>query len=530
MARLSTESEHDPLESADYGSVNDMITVEELHIHSSARPRRRGRRRLISLCVRAGVAALAGVVAAVLFATSSDALAADSEEVGKDADAGSEPIPAAPGGDTAAAADTAPGADTGTGIEGVSGDRAWPVGPRPTVLRGWEPPASPYGPGHRGVDLAAAPGTVIRAAAPGRVSFTGMVAGRGVLSITLTGTGQPPLRTTYEPVTAVVAEGDEVTAGQIVAVLGPGPFHCEGGCLHWGLLRGETYLDPLSLLPDHLLDRARHDCCRCSGSLNRRPHTRRPDPGRPSCRTTWRSWPRRPPQPPETRCTPQPCSRQPRGCGSGAVRGSGTAYTVEHHGHRRLGDHHGVLGRAQLDPPHGGVHNALEQHRGQPRLLVAQFTEGFDDHRDESTVRRSDLLPSTRVQLTGGDGDHGAVAAIAHQAQLPADIRFDLALGGRRLRHREFDLGGPDGEVDSAELFDDGRARPEVLVDRRPGEARTFGEGGKGQRIRAAFGQEGACGVEQGAALHGPVLGHGGRSNPGHGPTLRRGPPAQAGQ
>lgn len=255
MARLSTESEHDPLESADYGSVNDMITVEELHIHSSARPRRRGRRRLISLCVRAGVAALAGVVAAVLFATSSDALAADSEEAGKDADAGSEPIPAAPGGDTAAAADTAPGADTGTGIEGVSGDRAWPVGPRPTVLRGWEPPASPYGPGHRGVDLAAAPGTVIRAAAPGRVSFTGMVAGRGVLSITLTGTGQPPLRTTYEPVTAVVAEGDEVTAGQIVAVLGPGPFHCEGGCLHWGLLRGETYLDPLSLLPDHLLDR-----------------------------------------------------------------------------------------------------------------------------------------------------------------------------------------------------------------------------------------------------------------------------------
>ncbi|MFB6554375.1 hypothetical protein ACFCWX_31235, partial [Streptomyces sp. NPDC056405] len=30
--------------------------------------------------------------------------------------------------------------------------RLWPVGTRPAVLRGWEPPATPYGPGHRGVD------------------------------------------------------------------------------------------------------------------------------------------------------------------------------------------------------------------------------------------------------------------------------------------------------------------------------------------------------------------------------------------
>lgn len=248
MARLSTGSEHDPLESAECGTVNGMITVDELRIHASARPGRRGRRRLVSLCVRAGVAALAGVVAAVLFAPASDAWAADDEEMGTGTDSRSEATGAAPGGDTDI--DT----EAGAADDGVSGDRAWPVGPRPTVVRGWEPPASPYGPGHRGVDLAAAPGTPVRAAAPGRVSFTGMVAGRGVLSITLTGTGQPPLRTTYEPVTALVAEGDEVVAGQVVAVLGPGPFHCAGGCLHWGLLRGETYLDPLSLLPDDLLD------------------------------------------------------------------------------------------------------------------------------------------------------------------------------------------------------------------------------------------------------------------------------------
>lgn len=220
-----------------------MITVHELLIHASARPTRHDRRGVIARCVSLGVAALTGVVATVLFGPSPDARASDDQEASTDA--GAAPAPPPPDGDTDAPADD---------VVGISGDRAWPVGRRPAVLREWEPPATPYGPGHRGVDLAAAPGTLVRAAAPGRVSFTGMVAGRGVLSITLTGTGQPPLRTTYEPVTALVAEGDEVKAGQVVAVLGPGPFHCRGGCLHWGLLRGQTYLDPLSLLPDDLLD------------------------------------------------------------------------------------------------------------------------------------------------------------------------------------------------------------------------------------------------------------------------------------
>jgi hypothetical protein len=106
------------------------------------------------------------------------------------------------------------------------------------------------------VDLAARAGEEVRAAAPGTVSFAGRVAGRGVLSITLAGTGDPPLRTTYEPVRAVLAEGAEVVAGQVVAVLEPGAYHCPAvGCLHWGLLRGETYLDPLSLLPPGLLHR-----------------------------------------------------------------------------------------------------------------------------------------------------------------------------------------------------------------------------------------------------------------------------------
>ena len=133
--------------------------------------------------------------------------------------------------------------------------RAWPVGSRPLVVRGWEPPATPYGPGHRGVDLAALPGAPVRAVAPGRVSFAGRVGGRGVVSVELSGTGEPPLRTTYGPVHATVRKGDEVTAGDTLGTLDPSPAHCPTSCLHWGLLRAKTYLNPLSLLPPWLLGR-----------------------------------------------------------------------------------------------------------------------------------------------------------------------------------------------------------------------------------------------------------------------------------
>ncbi|MGA4801855.1 peptidoglycan DD-metalloendopeptidase family protein [Streptomyces lavendulocolor] len=147
--------------------------------------------------------------------------------------------------------------EPGPGSVGVRAVGVWPVGPpRPAVVRGWEPPASAYGPGHRGVDLSAPPGTVVRAAAAGRVWFAGPVAGRGVLSITLTATGAPPLRTTYEPVRPLVRPGSDVAAGQVVAVVAPGAgAHCAPACLHWGLRRGDTYLDPLSLLPAPLLRR-----------------------------------------------------------------------------------------------------------------------------------------------------------------------------------------------------------------------------------------------------------------------------------
>ncbi|MEV4879795.1 M23 family metallopeptidase [Streptomyces cyaneofuscatus] len=169
-------------------------------------------------------------------------------------DAGAEAPPPAAGPDEDAEAGAGAGAGDGTFAE-LDGGPVWPLADRPAVLRGWEPPATPYGPGHRGVDLAARPGDTVLAAATGRVSFAGRVAGRGVLVVELAGSGAPPLRTTYEPVRALVDRGGEVVAGQPVGVLEAGPFHCAAGCLHWGLRRGDAYLDPLALLPRALLRR-----------------------------------------------------------------------------------------------------------------------------------------------------------------------------------------------------------------------------------------------------------------------------------
>ncbi|MEU8776425.1 M23 family metallopeptidase [Streptomyces sp. NPDC048606] len=140
-----------------------------------------------------------------------------------------------------------PTADPATRLLAARAPARAPVRPLPaplSVARWWDPPPTPYAAGHRGVDLSAPVGTELRAVGPGRVHHAGPVAGRGVLSLTLPG----GLRTTYEPVRPLVAEGESVTAGQVVAVLAPGS-HCATPCLHWGLLAGEReYRDPLGLL------------------------------------------------------------------------------------------------------------------------------------------------------------------------------------------------------------------------------------------------------------------------------------------
>jgi len=113
------------------------------------------------------------------------------------------------------------------------------------VTRPFDPPPDRYGAGHRGADLAGTPGSPVLAAGDGIVVFAGMVAGRPVVSVDHAG----GLRTTYEPVDAVVGAGQQVARGTVLGTLAAGHAGCPvAACLHWGLRRGEDYLDPLSLL------------------------------------------------------------------------------------------------------------------------------------------------------------------------------------------------------------------------------------------------------------------------------------------
>lgn len=146
---------------------------------------------------------------------------------------GRHPTPAAMRPATVGAVRVAAGAHTGWSA---------PVPGPVTVVRAFAPGQQRWSPGHRGVDLAAAARGPVLAAGPGRVVFAGPVAGRGVVSV-----AHGDLRTTYEPVAATVRTGDVVAAGSPLGVLDPGHAGC-GACLHWGLRRGDDYLDPMRLL------------------------------------------------------------------------------------------------------------------------------------------------------------------------------------------------------------------------------------------------------------------------------------------
>lgn len=122
----------------------------------------------------------------------------------------------------------------------------WPLAGPPVVDRGFEPPRTRYGAGHRGVDLRAGADQAVLAAGAGRVTYAGLLAGRGVVTVTHDG----GLRTTYEPVSAAVQVGQLVARGAVLGHVGAGHASCRAGtrCLHWGLRRGAAYLDPLALV------------------------------------------------------------------------------------------------------------------------------------------------------------------------------------------------------------------------------------------------------------------------------------------
>jgi murein DD-endopeptidase MepM/ murein hydrolase activator NlpD len=112
-------------------------------------------------------------------------------------------------------------------------------------VHGFDRPEEPWLAGHRGADLAGRAGSAVLAAGDGRVLFAGNVAGVPVVTVE----HADGLRTTYQPVEAAVAVGDWVDAGDRIGRLAVDGGHCvPDACLHWGLRRGDDYLDPLLLV------------------------------------------------------------------------------------------------------------------------------------------------------------------------------------------------------------------------------------------------------------------------------------------
>ncbi len=125
----------------------------------------------------------------------------------------------------------------------AAGEWMWPVvGP---VVRGYDPPAFTYGAGHRGIDIAVPVGTVVRAVADGTVTFAGPVGGN--LFVTLL--HPQGLSSTYSWVAAsLVHVGDQVTAGQPIALSGSGHPGDTVDSLHLGARLDGAYVDPMLFL------------------------------------------------------------------------------------------------------------------------------------------------------------------------------------------------------------------------------------------------------------------------------------------
>ena len=118
----------------------------------------------------------------------------------------------------------------------------WPVSGARSVVEPFRAPAHAYGPGHRGMDVAGAVGTVVVAPADGRVAFRGTVVDRPLITIDH-GDGHV---TTWEPVSSDLAPGDPVAAGEAIGVIASGG-HALRGALHVGVRRDGGYINPLPL-------------------------------------------------------------------------------------------------------------------------------------------------------------------------------------------------------------------------------------------------------------------------------------------
>lgn len=114
------------------------------------------------------------------------------------------------------------------------------------VVKFFVAPRVPWGPGHRGIDIAVRPGSVVRSVLGGTVTMAGSVAG----AISVVVRHPDGSRTGYSFLLALlVAKGERVTKGEALGISGAtGPGHLNPGLLHLSWRVGDVYRDPLSRL------------------------------------------------------------------------------------------------------------------------------------------------------------------------------------------------------------------------------------------------------------------------------------------
>lgn len=115
-----------------------------------------------------------------------------------------------------------------------------------SMVRAWDAPEDkPFAAGHRGIDVAAPTGTVVRTSAPGVVSFAGTVAGNRTVTVD----HADGVRTSYSYLSAIVPRrGDALASGDVVGTVGTGhPDEALPPHVHLSARRGDVYVDPVEI-------------------------------------------------------------------------------------------------------------------------------------------------------------------------------------------------------------------------------------------------------------------------------------------
>ena len=135
-------------------------------------------------------------------------------------------------------------------LSGVASAWSWPADGQ--VLRAFELGSDTYAAGqHRGIDVAGAPGSPVRAPAAGTITFAGSVPthGRGVTILTADGYSV----TLFHLESVGVAKGETVDEGAAVGTMGSsGDAEHSVPTVHLGIRvadRQDGYVDPIGLLP-----------------------------------------------------------------------------------------------------------------------------------------------------------------------------------------------------------------------------------------------------------------------------------------